>query len=431
MQTGELQPWRIITHYHAHYRCRHVLTRPCSPALCAGLRTAFGGLDCSSPKASFTPLPRDQFPQSAAFQFFQALESLSRFSRYAAEVLCPAADEDCAAQASRLVDAVSLDVSYDAIGRVLKATALWPHASQPLHIPARQHRAEVGILAEDKPPNLEPQELGVSGILTVLGEDSRPSPVLFSFPSRHRSAGASFSAEFPPPTGFHPTLKISLDSNKSPWEDRYCSPYAYITLPSILFPDRYQLADDLFLASKNLSALRYASEPVDLEAPDYVMNLWGSAVLVELSPPATGEPQPWSVEIPLHLRYLEPSRGGYRDVEVPYPAVFWACDAEEGTKFATNPFDQTNLGYDTLFGPRTVFWHADPRPSSADGRLTNKLTVPVLDLDKSRWVNAGTAAAILLGFVWVGWKIWASRSGSKGPAGGSRVSAHVEEKKKN
>lgn len=37
------------------------------------------------------------------------------------------------------------------------------------------------------------------------------------------------------------------------------------------------------------------------------------------------------------------------------------------------------------------------------GRLVNTLQVPVLDLDASRWVEVGTAAVVVLGFVWVLW----------------------------
>lgn len=340
---------------------------------------------------------------------------------------CSAADESCAAQVERLSKASSLDISYDAIVGDLKITARWPYQAQTLRVPTQQYRTEVGILAEDKPPNLEPQELGLSGLLTVLGQDSAPSPTLFSFPSRHRHAEGSFSAKFLSPTGMHPTLQITLESTKQPSKDSTCSPYAYLTLPRSIFPDKYQLADDLLLASKNLTALRYVSQPVDLEAPEYAMKLWGSAILLELSPPTAEKPKQWAVEVPLHLRYLVPSQGGYQDIDIPYPAVFWACEAVEGTQFATNPFDQASLGYDGLFEPSTAFWHVDPRPSTGE-QLINRVTVPVLDLDKSKWVNRGTAAAIIIGFAWIVWKLLPglARPNNKGEA--ARL-ANTENKK--
>lgn len=145
-------------------------------------------------------------------------------------------------------------------------------------------------------------------------------------------------------------------------------------------------------------------------------------MLLELSAPSSsaagGE---WAAEIPLHLRYLAPSFTGYSTVNVPYPAVFWACTAEEGTKFPNNPFEKVNLGYDGLFGPRTVFWHVEPKPVHGK-ELVNKVRVPVLDLSKAEWVNIGTAVAVLLGFLWVVWRLGGVVFGKK--------KAAAEEKKK-
>jgi hypothetical protein len=268
-------------------------------------------------------------------------------------------------------------------------------------------RTEVGILSADKPQTLEPHELGISGLLTVLGQDPEPKPTLFSFASRHRDAESAFSVKWMEPTGLHPTLQVRLDSNTLPKEadGTFCSPHAYLTLPRGVFADKYQLSDGLFLASKNLTALRYTSQPVDLEAPEYAMKRWGSAILVELTPPKETEgKEAWTAEIPLHLRYLSPAEGGYAGLKVPYPVVFWACAAEEGTKFPNNPFERANLGYDGLFGPRTVFWHVEPRPEG--NSLMTTLKVPVLDLAKSQHVNVGTAIAVLLGFAWAAWKLF-------------------------
>lgn len=264
----------------------------------------------------------------------------------------------------------------------------------------------------DRPGHLEPHEVGISGLLTVLGQDEKPSATMFAFASRHRDAESSFSAELLEPTGLHPTLKLKLESNKPPTEDAYCSPHAYFTLPKTIFADRHQLSDDLFLTSKNLTGLRYISQPVDLEAPEYVEKRWGSALLLELSAPEHEKSESWTAQVPLHLRYLSPAEGGDTDIEVPYPAVFWACAAEEGTKFPNNPFEKVNLGYDGLFGPRTVFWHVEPRPEIGS-QLTNTIKVPVLDTDKAEWVSGGTGLAVLLGFAWIVWKLFGvlSKSG--------------------
>ncbi|KAM7223588.1 PIG-X / PBN1 domain containing protein [Rhypophila decipiens] len=376
-----------------------------SEKLCSVLSEIFGGIHCSSPTASFTRLPNNRFSHATALQYFQPLSSLSGFIEYSKDKLCSPSDSSCIARLDRLNEASSLDISYDTISHALKGTASWPYQPHTIHATSRpRSRTEVGVLSADKPKNMEPHELGISGLLTVLGQDSSPSATVFTFPSRHRDAESGFSTKFLEPTGLHPTLQIRLDSNKPPSTDSYCSPHAYFTLPSTVFADKYQLDDDLFLASRNLTKLQYISQPVDLEAPEYVMEKWGSSILVELSPPNTEKSAPWTAEIPLHLRYLSPAQGGYQKVEVPYPAVFWACAAEEGTKFPTNPFEKVNLGYDGLFGPRTVFWHVEPRPE-AGKLLQNAVKVPVLDLDKSQWVNIVTAITVLIGFAWVSWKL--------------------------
>lgn len=412
--------------------------------LCAALQKAFGSLDCDTPKAgshshiylpephliekqsSFTSLPNDRFSHSAAFQYYQPLENLSPFIKYVQEELCaetsssPSERATCSFRVNHLSTASSIDISYDTISHALKATATWGLQEQDLAIASpdtSNHRIEVGILSTDEPYGIEPHELGLSGFLTVLGQDRKPSATIFKFPARHRHVeGASFSTKFLEPTGLHPTLQIQLNGgatrppNADDDDGSHCSLHAYLTLPRTIFADKYQLSDPLFLASKNLTALRYVTQPVDLEAPAYVMKPWGSAALLELAPPpprptAAAAAAQWTAEVPLHLRYLKPMLGGYGRAEAPYPAVFWACTTEEGTKFPSSPFERVNLGYDGLFGPRTVFWHVDPAPQEAGGRLVNEVRVPVLDMVKSGWVGAGTAAVVLLGFGWIVWRL--------------------------
>ncbi|GJC80711.1 protein pbn1 [Colletotrichum liriopes] len=414
--------------------------------LCEALKNAFGGSGCSSSEvrtitipdvASFTSLPNDRFSHSAALQYYQPLEDLATFTQYAAGQLCSASDTACQSRAEELKTAAALDISYDTISHALKLTAQWPYGKHRVSVTSTpNHRTEVGILTTDSSAKPEPHEIGMAGALTVLGEHKKPSPVLFNVPARHRlhrdasSHPSSFSAKFLEPTGLHPTLQLALTSAKPPVDDAYCAVHAHLTLPKTVFADRYQLADDLFLNSKNLTALRYSTSPVDLEAPAYATKPWGSGVLLELRPPATEKEEEWTAEVPLHLRYLEPAAGGYTDVEVPYPAVFWACSSEEGTKFPSSPFERVNLGYDALFGPRTVFWHVDPRPvagSAAEdgGRLLSIVRVPVLEAGQAAWVRVGTAAAVVVGFAWVLWRLLATYSKS-----GYRKGGEVDEKKK-
>lgn len=410
--------------------------------LCASLTKAFGPLDCKTAASSFTTLPNDRFSHATAYQYHQPLDSLNHLITYAQTTLCPTPsptdppDSSCASRVARLTTASTLDLSYDTISHALQLTATWPHSAQPLALTnppsAPAHRIEVGVLTAgaDAYPTLEPHEIGMAGALTVLGPGAKPAATMFSFPARHRAVDhrAAFTASFTTPTGMHPSLRLALNAEalvpppparKSEDDDgpreEECALHAYLTLPRSVFADRYQLADPLFLASKNLSALRYMSAPVDLEAPAYVMDVWGSAVLLELSPPPlppTEQKNGWTAvaEIPLHLRYLPPASGGYATVDVPHPAVFWACTTAEGTKFPSSPFERVNLGYDGLFGPRTVFWHVEPSlgggAGGGDGRLVSSVRVPVLNTDfASSWVSAGTAAVVVLGFGWIVWRL--------------------------
>lgn len=313
-----------------------------------------------------------------------------------------------------MANAVSLDVSYDTISHALKVTTTSTLQSHPIAAQASpNHRVEVGVLAASPAQQgVEPGEIGMAGVLTVLGQDKKPSPTMFKFPARHRhfdSSKASFAMRIIEPAGLHPTFHLDLRTPPPPAEStsgEECALHAYFTFPKAVFPDRYQLADPLFLASKNLTALRYASTPIDLEAPEYAVGLWGSTALLELSQDSA------TAEVPLHLRYRAPAPGGQSALAVPYPAVFWACTSEDGTKFPASPFERVNLGYDGLFGPRTVFWHVDPvapggamEKGAAGSLLTVDVPVPVLDIDKSGWIGLATAVVVMAGFGWIAWKL--------------------------
>ncbi|KAH0538743.1 hypothetical protein FGG08_004696 [Glutinoglossum americanum] len=373
------------------------------------------------------PLISERFSSSSASQYHQPLTSLGELTTYIQQKICPSSDSACHDRALSLLSASYLDIDYDTISHSLVLNAFWERApdlgmwDDVFEIVGGNDKVEVGVLANDNPT--EPEQLKLGGWLTVVGEDEKPSPTLFSFPSRHHASSppsiSTFSVSFVYPTGLHPTLRIQFPSpsqNLPPGEA--CALHAYLTLPSYLFADKYQLSDLLFLKSKGLKGLRGLYGETDLEAPDWVIEKWGSSMLVEIDTPggdqssaaATGS---WTADIPLHFRYLAPkSGGGATDVEVPWPVVFWACRAEEGSKMSVNPFDRVNLGYDGLFGPKTMFYQLSPQPANSSGLLLETVGVPVLDLDKSRTVEIGTVTAIVLGFVWVCWKLWLAGTGS-------------------
>ena len=118
---------------------------------------------------------------------------------------------------------------------------------------------------------------------------------------------------------------------------------------------------------------------------------------------------------------------------MPWPIVFWACppphssSSTNDNKAAKNPFTRQLLGYDndnhnqndeidTSFPPDTVFYHLLPRPlehinttdehlaqDNQDNQLFLHLKVPVLDLDRADWVEAGTTAVVIIATAWILW----------------------------
>ncbi|KAL9093282.1 MAG: hypothetical protein Q9165_004023 [Trypethelium subeluteriae] len=327
-----------------------------------------------------------------------------------------AVHESQRAKISSLLNVDQLDIDCDIISHACVLNAYWAEPTKGKqweeHIETKETSGtlEVGILTNEKP--LEPEELSLSGVLTVVGEDDRP-------------------------TGLHPTLQLTFPSGTKTLipPDPSCALHAHLTLPSTLFIDKYQLQDPLFLASQHLRRLHSVAGETDLEAPNWAISRWGSAVLLELAHPsvplsstaeggtsadagaqsdaevvAAAAGEDWTVSIPLHLRYLEPraNASGMSAVDVPWPVVFWACAAEEGTKMRVNPFDRTNLGYDGLFGPRTMFYHVPPvAQATAAAALVERVPVPVLDLGGARYVELGTVVAVVVGFAWVVWKLLA------------------------
>lgn len=233
----------------------------------------------------------------------------------------------------------------------------------------------------------------------------------------------NYSTAFKQPTGLHPTLRLTLPSpTKSPSPD--CVLHTYLTLPSYLFVDKYQLSSPNFLASNNLRSIPSISGETDLEAPDWAIRKWGSSLLLELAPPVrvvgSGSGESWHADIPVHLRYStsmippcsktncslptstsqpSPNMRGERDLLVPWPVVFWACPSDEGTKMNTNPFDRVNLGYEGLFGPRTMFYHV--QPSSHGKPLIETLKAPVMEMDGAGWVEIATVVIVFGGFLWI------------------------------
>ncbi|PYI29467.1 PIG-X-domain-containing protein [Aspergillus indologenus CBS 114.80] len=390
-----------------------------SDAVCRVLKTVFGSevTKCVDYEKSFT-----RSDTSSEYQFYSPLASLEGLVDFVREKVCAldtAREEPCRRHARELLAADSLDLAYDSESRNLVVSAFWADApggegwTEDLHAPAAgsKGKMEVGLLGAER--TADPEEIKMGGLLGVVGEDEKLKPTLFSFASRHHALprDATFSVEFPLPTGLHPTMAISLSPAALQPPDATCALHTYLTLPSYLFGDKYQLGteDPLFLDSHHLVKLLSVTGETDLEAPDWSVSQWGSNWLLELAtPPEEQSPEEWNVTIPLHLRYLAPSESGYRSVEVPWPVVFWACAASEEAKMHFNPFDRVDLGWEGLFAPQTTFYQVNP--AAEQGRLVEEISVPVLKetgFFNSRTIELGTVLAIVLGSLWVLWKLGA------------------------
>ncbi|KAK0333303.1 protease B nonderepressible form [Friedmanniomyces endolithicus] len=430
--------------------------------ICPILHTIFSpSLRCHSTSTSFStpPILSERFAHTSSLQYFHRLPKLLHFQGWLARTFCPGVFRGpCPNEVASLSYASYIDIDFDAISHAVTLTAVWRQGitAQAARTPARLWREgdglEVGVLVPEQPE--EPEELKFGGFLTVVGEDETPGGTLFSFPSRHHplppSTPATFKTSFQQPTGLHPKLDMALPRQylAPAKDDGSCALHAYLTLPSALFIDRYQLDDAALLAEHNLKALRSLSGEQDLEAPDWVVERWGSAALIELaSPPLPPtnrttltdrrDASDWTATIPLHLRYLQaptpptPSpttkagpnnsnSSSYIDLPIPHPILFWACSAQEGLKMGTNPFDRVNLGYDGLFGSKTMFYHVPPSASteaSATGVLEEVLRVPVLDARWGAWVQVGTLLAVVVGFGWVCLGLFRGRGRGKGRGG--------------
>ena len=396
--------------------------------MCRILKNMFGDVRCTSTqvtpvilerilasnisKGSFINLPKAKDARVSKSQLYSPLPSLTHFTRRFSSLLCSQADEKrmCLSRTSLFKTASSLSFSMDLFADKITLSVFWaPQIWDNLKIEHEEliEKTEVGILTVSKSTDWWQNTLG--GFVVEMKQDEKAKPTLFSFASRHHDSMQEFSSRYVHPTGLHPTLELEVSSSKPPVEegDAQCKLHTHLTLPKEIFVDKYQLSDPLFLASKKLSSVKYITTPVDLEAPAYAVNEWGSTVLLELAPPTTTTEE-WTAQIPLHLRYLAPNNAtsGESKIKIPSPVLFWACTPSVSlaeTDLTNNPFDFTTLGYDTFFEEGTLFYHVDSKVGRGEKSLVSDISVPVLDLDKAWYVEYGTAIVVGLGFVWVLW----------------------------
>ncbi|GAA6006395.1 hypothetical protein JCM10207_000626 [Rhodosporidiobolus poonsookiae] len=272
------------------------------------------------------------------------------------------------------------------------------------------------------------------------------------------SPSYSFSLA-PSRAAFHPLLLIHLHltSPSAPSPTPACPLYLLLPTPPSLILDRYELhrlhrsgkLGAFDPPSQGRDSLRVEGEG-DLEAPLHRVEEkeggsggWAAA-LVRLTPGGDdsggkgkgkgkardqdGKEEQWTVEVPLHARYLRPvekrwgpdgERLSLVDVEVPWPWVFYACDERQqpdpstaALKSCPPPPLPFNLTFPSLSASN--LYYLPPSPSSPSSSslpscppalpppLTITLPTPVIE--DMAFVEPVTLLAVWGCALWVGWK---------------------------
>ncbi|KAK9476687.1 PIG-X [Lipomyces japonicus] len=303
---------------------------------------------------------------------------------------------------------------------------------------AHDHQVEVGLLG--KLNDDENGELTFGGIIAVVGENGQWVPTLFDFSPRHRSLAhpAVIDSHFRLPYGLHPkhvtTIKGDLTPPRSDpivfadeeiagefanghveYEKVDCKLYAYYTLPNFIFVDKYQISDLADAKAGGVNRVVGIWGETDLEIPVWIVDKWGSSMLLELvdplPPASSGLPQTLELEIPMHSRYEVP--GWNQSVvkhDMPWPNVFWACSGAIESELSLNPFDSKALGHERFFSEGTTFHYLTPnlsisRPGTGQQpNLKTTLDIPVVPLETYKYVQPWTVAVIVLGCLWIFYK---------------------------
>lgn len=291
----------------------------------------------------------------------------------------------------------------------LVVEAYWADWRGPVDVRARSDaKVEVGLLAAEA-GSLDAEHLVASGAIRELGEHKKWQRTIVNYGrTTMAAAGSQFTASFETPVGLHPKHVLNITGARAPHD--VCHLYAKYTIPKQLFLDRYQLAD-LAVAKPNKPAtgeLLGVWGETDLEAPAWTVPGWGSEAIVRIRPDVPRDGPTLAFTLPMHSRYEVPGNGTdtAAAARMPVPDVFWACQDLVGLDTS----EMEPVGYKSVFPPDTVFYHIQP----AQARLHTELRIPVVPASSFGAVQAGTAAAILAGFVYVLTKVWrGSRPGPK------------------
>lgn len=175
-----------------------------------------------------------------------------------------------------------------------------------------------------------------------------------------------------------------------------CPLYAYYDIPSGFFVDKYQMKQLSEYHIGNLERLVALDGETNLEAPIWQIYGWGSDMLIQLHDSESGE-----FEIPLHLRYAEPSNtSGYATYQLAWPAVFRACGSQQ--ELSDNPFDTSHSGYEQYFPTNTKFHHILPHDGA---KCVDQVEMPTILIGQAGIIQYVTLITVTLGFSWILWKI--------------------------
>ena len=121
---------------------------------------------------------------SASSEFFAHVPSISPLVSYIKERMCPSSSTACKDAATSLLLATYVDIDYDAISHALVFNVFWAQSSdkapwtETIFLPGAEETIEVGILSTE--PNPDPDIVGFSGFLAVLGQDDKLSKSTFN-----------------------------------------------------------------------------------------------------------------------------------------------------------------------------------------------------------------------------------------------------------
>ncbi|KAK9472006.1 PIG-X [Dipodascopsis tothii] len=407
-------------------------------------------------EASFIRLPFGHYLQTANTDG-------SVFAAHVAGTYC--ADEACRTAAAGLASADSWTVSVDRqttdarFRDKIVVEAYWAHGNWSEKIvPAAGSRVEVGVLG--RLADSDDTDVTLGGILAVVGETEQFTPTMIDFTPRHRAAARQtvYRADFRKPYGLHPKHVTKIAGDFAPPDVAYadvdledaleftedgdvvpaastkaaCKLHAYYTLPNFLFVDKYQLSDLADAKAGGVQRVVGIWGETDLEVPVWMVDGWGSSVLLEVLPSPRPPPIPlrpgleyMELEIPMHSRYEVPDwNTSVVTHEVPWPVLFWACPAAVSEdRLRKNPFESSPLGVERFFDAGTTFHYLTPNLNASTAaeptHLTSELRIPVVPLETYRWVQPVTVVVIVFGCFWIFYKTacgWRRDGGITKPA---------------